>query len=66
MDEIDRANEHIEREMAVRLALAARRAHPIPLGMRCLNCDAAFELPKRWCDDACREDWELRERQKRK
>jgi RNA polymerase-binding transcription factor DksA len=37
MDEIDMANDHIERELAQSLA-AARAVKPTPVYLHCLNC----------------------------
>ena len=56
MDEADAANEHIERE---RNALLAHRkpSGPVATG-RCLNCGAVLARGLRWCDSACRDDWE--------
>jgi hypothetical protein len=28
----------------------------------CLNCAAILEDDRRWCDNACRDDWESRQR----
>lgn len=59
-DEIDRAQDHMELEEEM------RRRYKKPLGLeveavgKCYNCGDPLEGNKRWCDDACREDWELR------
>ncbi len=60
-DEIDAAQAHIEREEEFR-----RKYHdPERLDAhhtgKCLNC-GEVQATKRWCDDACREDWEMRRR----
>lgn len=37
----------------------SRRSTEIPHGVGlCLNCGAAVEGEKRWCDDECRDDYE--------
>ena len=61
MDIADNA-EHQE-ELARQAALVARkRVGPRPTG-RCLNCGELIEMPLRWCDAECREDWVKREDQ---
>ncbi|MCX8016388.1 MAG: hypothetical protein N2690_00595 [Rhodocyclaceae bacterium] len=58
MDEADIAAERIEREMASLLALR-RHTGPAPTGA-CLWCGEPLAHPLRWCDEACRHDWERR------
>ncbi len=58
MDEVDAANEHVERERA---ALLARRkpAGPVACGA-CHFCGAEVHGEARWCDVECRDAWEKR------
>lgn len=61
MDEIDAAQAHIEREEEFRRRYHnPNRLDAEPTG-KCLNCGATLS-DRRWCDDECREDWELRRR----
>jgi hypothetical protein len=57
MDVIDQAQQQIEQ--ALERALKQRRAEPeaSPTG-RCLWCGEPLPEPLRWCDAACRDDWE--------
>lgn len=56
MDEADITALRLEREMAHLLALR-RACGPAPTG-ECLWCGAPLPHPLRWCDVACRDDWE--------
>lgn len=58
MDEIDKANELAEMELAARLT--HRRPGITPTGF-CLNCEEKL-LPKQrlFCSIECREDWDRR------
>jgi hypothetical protein len=57
-DPVDDAQEHIEREEAVR----RKYRHPPKLEVEptgeCLNCAMPVPVSHRWCDSACRADWE--------
>lgn len=54
-DEADKGNEAAELFLAV--ALTKRQSAVIPAGVGfCLNCSAAVEGDRRWCDDECKED----------
>lgn len=59
-DEADLAQSHMELEEEM------RRRYKKPVGLeveatgKCLNCGERLDSVKRWCDDACREDWEVR------
>lgn len=56
MDEADQAQDHMEREQAGMLA-RRKPSGPIATG-RCLCCDTLLARGMRWCDSACRDDWE--------
>lgn len=56
-DQADSAVEAFQRE-----ALSRRHKEPEYTGY-CLNCNEPTDLPDRWCDTDCREDWEKRTRQ---
>ena len=56
MDEADRAQEHIEREEALRRRAA--RAPDLPYAGACYWCGEPLPPPQRWCDAECRDDWE--------
>lgn len=60
-DEIDTANEHIERELAQRIN-AARNPKPMPRNTECLNCGERVEVG-RFCCKECADDHEHRARQ---
>ena len=64
-DEADLANDHLERELEQRI-LDVQRAKPLPPAIECLNCGETVKTGRRYCDDACREDAELRDRQQRR
>lgn len=63
MDEFDLASQHEElrREIALRYR---KPAGPAPTGL-CLYCEAELPAEHRWCDAACREDWERLQRAQR-
>lgn len=43
----------------------ARKNSDLPVG-QCLNCSEKLLNNKKFCDEGCREDWELREKVHRK
>lgn len=57
-DPIDDAQDHIEREEAL------RRKYQPPVGLEaeptgeCLNCFEPVPVSHRWCNAECRQDWE--------
>lgn len=57
-DEIDRANEQAERN----LAQSMRLRHPVGPEATgyCLFCDEVVGAGHRWCDALCRDQWEVR------
>ena len=56
MDEVDAANEHIEHE---RQGLLAQRKPEAPAAQGgCLYCHCQLPRGQRWCDSACRDDYE--------
>lgn len=47
-------------ELARMAALQTRKPEgPAATGL-CLNCGAAINQPRRWCDADCHSDWEAR------
>lgn len=60
MDEIDRAQDEVERSLAESLR-SRRSAGPAPTG-RCLWCDEILDDVKRWCSPECRDQWDARKR----
>lgn len=60
MDEIDRAQPHIEMETE-RLIKAARQHKPVAAATgECLFCGEEVNEGVRWCSPECRDDWEMR------
>ncbi len=58
MDPIDIAQEREHTDTA-RAIDAARRPKPGPVANGyCLHCDAAVTDGRRWCNAACRDDWQ--------
>ena len=57
-DILDDASE-IESNERERLIQKARRAKPILATGHCLCCNAELKDGKRWCDEWCRDDWQL-------
>lgn len=56
-DDLDIATE--THEIFMRASLEARREQgPVETGF-CLNCEEPLSPGKRWCDCACRDDWEM-------
>jgi hypothetical protein len=55
-DDIDRANHQVELTIAAELA-QKKPEGPKPTGV-CLQCGVPVEQHRRWCDAACRDDWE--------
>jgi hypothetical protein len=58
MDEADLANDHIEKEMALRLK--TMRHATLPFKGTCYDCDEELQAPKRFCDADCRDMYERR------
>lgn len=55
-DDADRADAALEVLLAAQLA---RRMPPAPAAIgECLNCGEPLAPPLRWCDAACRDDWQ--------
>lgn len=57
-DMIDQASENESKERE-RLIERARRAKPILATGHCLCCNAELKNGKRWCDEWCRDEWQL-------
>jgi hypothetical protein len=62
-DEIDRANEQAERNLADSIRMR-RPAGPLATG-RCLYCDEVVADEHRWCSVECREGWDKEARRGR-
>jgi hypothetical protein len=61
MDDADLSQQRMERELE--LAMMARKRQPeMPPTGSCYNCGEAVIADARWCDNACRDDWEKREK----
>jgi hypothetical protein len=59
-DEIDQANEKVLAAQEEAIKAARRKVlqiEPIPTG-RCLNCSKRVSTGRRWCDAACRDEYE--------
>lgn len=61
-DELDRAEEEIEMELAESLRKRKPRG-PTPTGV-CLYCDEPLPTGKRWCDRECEAGWEYEQERK--
>lgn len=62
-DEADLANDQVEKALAQSIRQIAAGVERIPYTGRCHNCGADLynhEKQRRWCDDDCRDDWQLR------
>lgn len=58
MDDADRAEDLIEHAIEDGIA-EARRTPPGPAAIgECLFCGKPLPAPRRWCDAACRDDWQ--------
>lgn len=55
-DIIDQANDTAA--LFTRAALSQRAPEGPEATGYCLNCDARLAPKQRWCDTACRDDWE--------
>jgi hypothetical protein len=60
MDDIDRACEREQMDRDLAIAAAAQHEPMLPACGECYNCTASIPGGSRWCDAACREDWEHR------
>jgi hypothetical protein len=59
-DEIDMAQDHIEREEDMRRKYRKPAALEVDPTGSCLNCGEFLTGKERWCDQYCREDWQKR------
>ncbi len=57
MDILDMADETQETFMRAAMSNVGRPLQVHGIGM-CLNCGAAVDGERRWCDTDCRNDWE--------
>ena len=60
-DEIDMAEDHIEKSMAnalLRVRGAAALVDTTNPDGRCLSCGTRIGVTRRWCDKDCRDDYE--------
>ena len=58
-DEIDRANDRAQQNLELSIRAASASAPRLPAIGSCYNCDEPVADPKRFCDAACRDDWQL-------
>lgn len=59
MDDIDRANDQVDRETE-QLINQARKSHPEATATgECLYCGGEVKPGFRWCCPECRDDWEM-------
>lgn len=57
-DELDRAQDHIEREEEMRRKYHEAHTHSVASTGKCLFCGKNLAEGVRWCDEDCRDDWE--------
>lgn len=62
MDEIDLAQQHIERELSSTIARASKAPPEAKPRGQCLYCEMRVPAGHRWCDAACRDDWQAETR----
>lgn len=60
MDEVDFANELVEKTVQTATMAAGAFKSGIPYVGYCYDCENALEAPKRWCDSHCRDQYEYR------
>ena len=65
-DEADRADRAIEAAIEDAIATARRARREARATGRCLWCGKKTGGGRRWCDSACRDDWERRHAQARR
>lgn len=58
-DDADLSQSRMELEEEIRRKYQKPVGPEVSATGKCLNCGEPLPT-KRWCDDACREDWELR------
>ena len=64
-DEIDQAQDHIEKSMAAALEAQRHKRDVMPPNGKCYNCDAPLESDlHRFCDTECRDDFQIRNRRR--
>lgn len=61
-DEIDAATDHIERTMAATLAAQRNKPDIMPPCGKCYNCGEEVAAAAKFCDPDCRQDFQLRQR----
>lgn len=64
MDDADRAEGRIQASIIAGIDAARRASRLIPVGA-CYNCETIIGGGKIFCDSECREDFEVRRKQKR-
>lgn len=62
MDDIDVAQERIERTLAQALRRAQLAGDEAKPRGACLFCEHPLKAGQRWCDADCRDDWEAEQR----
>jgi len=65
MDDLDRAEKHIEMELTAQIRVVRSQAsEKLPFVRFCLNCGEPTQKGARWCCPECRDDWEKARRAK--
>jgi hypothetical protein len=57
-DEADRANDRAQQNLELSIRAALTSAPSLPAIGSCYNCDEPVAESKRFCDAACRDDWQ--------
>lgn len=66
MDDLDRAQDHMEREEAMRRKYQEQRKPEVEATGYCLHCGVEVGVVARWCDAICRDGWEDDQKRKRR
>jgi hypothetical protein len=57
-DDIDRANDRAQQHLEQSIQAVRSAASSLPAIGSCYNCDEPIAETKRFCDAACRDDWQ--------
>ena len=63
-DEIDQAQDHIEKSMAAALEAQRNKRDVMPPNGKCYNCEESVTDGAKFCNIECRQDFELRNRRR--